>query len=66
MKKLTVRMDDDLHDTVQLIASTDGTSVQAVILEAIQSEVERRLSDDSFRKKMAARLSKQAAILERE
>lgn len=64
MAKLTVRMDDDLHDTVRLIADAEQTTVQAVILGAVQAEVDRVLADQGVRARMRARLRRQQAILE--
>jgi predicted transcriptional regulator len=47
-KATTVRLPEDLADTAEVVARARGVSVNQVILDALQAEVDRVRQDEDF------------------
>lgn len=47
-KQTTVRLPEDLADYTEAVARVKGTSVNALIIDALKAEIERVRQDDDF------------------
>lgn len=47
-KVTTVRMPDELADTVEVVARGRGMSVNALVIEALEAEIEKVRQDKDF------------------
>ena len=65
MKTFTVRLPDALAKDIEALARVGGTSVNETIKQALQSEVERRRVDPSFRARLTQIIEEDRELLER-
>ncbi len=61
----TVRMPEDLAETAEMVARGRGLSVNALLLEALEAEIERVKGDDEFMGKLRALTERDRQILDR-
>jgi hypothetical protein len=61
----TVRMPEDLAETAELVARGRGLSVNALLLEALEAEIERAKDDEEFMGKLRALTERDRQILDR-
>ena len=64
-KATTVRLPEDLANTAEVVARARGTSVNQVILEALQAEVERVREDEDFMALLHTLVERDQEILDR-
>jgi hypothetical protein len=61
----TVRIPEDLADTAEVVARARGVSVNTLILDALQSEVERVKKDKDFMALLRSHVARDKEILDR-
>jgi len=61
----TVRMPEDLAETAEMVARGRGLSVNALLLEALEAEIERVKNDEEFMGKLRALTERDRQILDR-
>ncbi len=61
----TVRMPEELAETAEIVARGRGISVNALVLEALQSEIERVKEDTEFMEQLRALTERDKEILDR-
>jgi len=61
----TVRMPEDLAETAEMVARGRGLSVNALLLEALEAEIERVKDDEEFMGKLRALTERDRQILDR-
>lgn len=64
-KQTTVRLPEELADEAEAIARVRGTSVNAVIINALTAEVERLRADRDFTTRARKLLERDKELLER-
>lgn len=64
-KATTVRLPEDLADTAEVVARARGVSVNQLILEALQSEVDRVRQDEEFMTLLHSLVERDKEILDR-
>lgn len=64
-KATTVRLPEDLADTAEVVARARGVSVNQVILDALQSEVDRVRQDEEFMTLLHTLVERDKEILDR-
>jgi hypothetical protein len=64
-KQTTVRLPEELANDVEAVARVKGTSVNALIVDALKSELERVRSDDGFTTRAMELLERDRELLER-
>lgn len=64
-KTTTVRMSEELAETAEVIARGRGISVNALVVEALEAEVERAKADDDFMGKLRSLAERDREILDR-
>lgn len=64
-KATTVRLPEDLADTAEVVARARGVSVNQVILDALQAEVERVRQDEEFMTLLHGLVERDKEILDR-
>jgi predicted transcriptional regulator len=64
-KVTTVRMPQDLSDTVDAVARGRGVSVNAVVLDALTAEIERVRKDKEFMTRLRDMTERDKEILDR-
>ena len=64
-KQTTVRLPEELANEAEAIARVKGTSVNSLIVDALQSEIERVRSDEDFTTRAKALLERDKELLER-
>jgi len=64
-KATTVRLPAELADTADVVARARGVSVNTLILDALQAEVDRVRQDDEFMSKLRTLVSRDKEILDR-
>jgi hypothetical protein len=64
-KPTTVRIPEELADTAEVVARARGVSVNALILEALQAEVDRVRSDKKFMALLRSHVERDKEILDR-
>lgn len=64
-KTTTVRMSEELAETAEVIARGRGISVNALVVEALEAEVERAKADDDFMDKLRSLADRDRQILDR-
>ncbi len=64
-KQTTVRLPEDLADDAETVARVKGTSVNALIIDALEAEIERVRQDKDFTSRMHALLERDKEILDR-
>ena len=64
-KQTTVRLPEDLADEAEAVARVKGTSVNALIVDALAAEVERVRSDQDFTARAKRLLKRDKELLDR-
>ena len=64
-KQTTVRLPDELADEAEAVARVQGTSVNQLIIDSLQSEIERVRSDEDFTARAKRLLERDKELLER-
>ncbi len=62
-KNLLLRLDPDLAERLQVVASVEERSVSDVVREAIAALVEQRRTDKGFQRRLRATTRRNEAIL---
>jgi predicted transcriptional regulator len=64
-KATTVRIPEELADTADVVARARGVSVNTLILEALQNEVDRVKQDEEFMALLRSHIERDKEILDR-
>ncbi len=64
-KQTTVRLPEDLADNAEAVARVKGTSVNALIIDALKTEIERVRQDEDFTNRAKRLLERDRELLER-
>ncbi len=64
-KQTTVRLPEDLADNAEAVARVKGTSVNALIIDALEAEIERVRQDENFTNRAKRLLERDRELLER-
>jgi len=64
-KQTTVRLPKDLADDAETVARVEGTSVNALIIDALKAEIERVRQDKDFTSRVKRLLDRDRELLER-
>ena len=64
-KQTTVRLPEDLANEAEAVARVTGTSVNALIIDALKAEIERVRQDDDFTSRAKRLLERDRELLER-
>jgi predicted transcriptional regulator len=64
-KQSTVRLPDDLANDAEAVARVKGTSVNALIIDALTAEIERVCKDEDFTSRAKRLLERDRELLER-
>ena len=64
-KTTTVRMPEDLAETAEIIARGRGISVNALVVEALEAEIDRAKRDDEFMDQLRSLAERDKEILDR-
>jgi len=64
-KQTTVRLPDDVANDAEAVARVQGTSVNALIVDALKSEIERVREDKDFTSRARELLERDKELLER-
>jgi predicted transcriptional regulator len=64
-KQTTVRLPEDLADDAEAVARVKGTSVNALIIDALQAEIERVRQDEDFTSRAKRLLERDRELLKR-
>jgi hypothetical protein len=65
IKQTTVRLPEDLADDAETVARVKGTSVNALIIDALKAEIERVRQDEDFTSRAKRLLERDRELLER-
>ena len=64
-KQTTVRLPEDLADDAEAVARVQGTSVNALIVDALKAEIGRVRRDEEFTSRAKRLLDRDRELLER-
>jgi predicted transcriptional regulator len=64
-KQTTVRLSDDLAAQAEIVARTEGVSVNQLITSALEEEIKRVIADKEFTNRVQALVARDKAILDR-
>ena len=64
-KATTVRLPEGLAETAEVVARARGVSVNTLILDALQAEVDRVRQDDDFMERLRTLVERDKDILDR-
>ena len=64
-KTTTVRLPEELAETAEVVARGRGTSVNALVIEALEAEIGRVKADKDFMQKLRALTERDRDILDR-
>lgn len=64
-RQTTVRLPEELADQAEAVARVRGTSVNALIVESLTSEIERVRADEDFTERARKLLERDKELLER-
>lgn len=64
-KQTTVRLPDDLADKAEVVARVRGTSVNALIVDSLATEIERVRADKDFTARAKRLLERDKELLDR-
>lgn len=64
-KTTTVRLPEELAETAEVVARGRGTSVNALVIEALEAEIGRVKADTDFMQKLRALTERDRDILDR-
>lgn len=65
IRQTTVRLPEDLADDAETVARVKGTSVNALIIDALKAEIERVRQDEDFTSRAKRLLERDRELLER-
>ena len=65
IRQTTVRLPDDLADQVEVVARTQGVSVNQLIVDSLRIEIERVRKDSDFRSRVKRLVERDRKILDR-
>lgn len=65
IRQTTVRLPEDLADDAEAVARVKGTSVNALIIDALKAEIERVRQDEDFTSRAKQLLERDRELLER-
>ena len=65
IKQTTVRLPEDLAEEAEAVARVRGTSVNALIVESLTTEIERVRADQDFTDRARKLLERDKELLER-
>jgi len=65
IKQTTVRLPEDLADDAETVARVKGTSVNALIIDALTAEIERVRQDEEFMSRAKQLLARDQELLDR-
>lgn len=60
---MTIRLDYELAEQLDIVAAVDAKPVSDVIRTALAAHIERRRHDDAFQTELRARLTRAEALL---
>jgi predicted transcriptional regulator len=64
-KQTTVRLPEELADEAEAVARVQGTSVNALIVDALKAEIERVRTDKDFTHKAKRLIQRDRELLDR-
>ena len=64
-RQTTVRLPDELADQAEVVARTQGVSVNQLIVESLRLEIERVRKDADFRSRVKRLVERDRKILDR-
>ena len=64
-KQTTVRLPEELAEDAEAVARVKGTSVNALIIEALKTEIERVRQDEHFTSRAKRLIDRDRELLER-
>jgi predicted transcriptional regulator len=64
-KATTVRLDDDLAESAEVVARGRGVSVNTLVVDALRSEIDRARHDKAFMTKLRKLAERDKEILDR-
>ena len=64
-KTTTVRMPEELAETAEVVARGRGISVNALVIEALEAEIDRVKRDDEFMDQLRSLAERDKEILDR-
>jgi hypothetical protein len=64
-RQTTVRLTDELADQAEIVARTQGMSVNQLIVESLRLEIERVRKDADFRSRVKRLVARDRKILDR-
>ncbi|MCL1602209.1 MAG: hypothetical protein M3112_11885 [Actinomycetia bacterium] len=64
-KQTTVRLPESLADEAEAVARVKGTSVNALIIDALAAEIDRVRQDEDFTNRAKRLLERDAELLDR-
>ena len=64
-KQTTVRLPEELADEAEVVARVQGTSVNALIVDALRSEIERVRRDKNFTDRAERLIERDRELLDR-
>ena len=64
-KQTTVRLPDELADEAEAVARVRGTSINALIIESLSTEIERVRKDKAFTARARELLDRDTELLDR-
>jgi len=64
-KTTTVRLDEELSATVEMVARTEGVSMNTFVAEALQDRIEKVRKDTEFMSRLATLVERDKVILDR-
>jgi glutamate-1-semialdehyde aminotransferase len=64
-KTTTVRLPEELAETAEVVARGRGTSVNSLVVEALEAEIGRVKADKDFMQKLRALTERDKEILDR-
>ncbi|MCB1006800.1 MAG: hypothetical protein KDB35_21645 [Acidimicrobiales bacterium] len=64
-KQTTVRLPDDLADEAEAVARVQGTSLNALIVDSLTSEIDRIRNDKDFTSRARELLKRDEELLDR-
>lgn len=64
-KQTTVRLPDDLAEEAEAVARVQGTSLNALIVDSLTTEIDRVRNDDGFTSRARELLERDRELLDR-
>ncbi len=64
-KATTVRLSEELAETAEVVARGKGVSVNALIIDALEAEIERVRKDDDFMARLRELTARDEEILDK-